>query len=100
MRREPVTTEALLWKLLRNRRLDGLKFRRQVPIGPYVADFVCFRHRIVVEADGPGHSQQVAYDADRDRWLKHEGFRVLRFSNEVIREETEAVLETILREVR
>ena len=46
-------TERFLWKLLRGRRLEGFKFRRQVPIGPYVVDFLCLRHRLVVEADGP-----------------------------------------------
>jgi len=100
MRRAPVTTEALLWKLLRDRRLGDLKFRRQVPIGRYVADFVCLRHRLVVEADGLSHDQQIEYDAERDRWFQSEGFRVLRFSNQDVHEETEAVLETILRAVQ
>jgi very-short-patch-repair endonuclease len=69
----------LLWRLLRDRRLDGLKFRRQRPIGRYVADFVCLRHRLIVEADGPHHD--AARDAVRDAWLSGQGFRVLRFSN-------------------
>ena len=52
MRRDPVANERALWKLLRDRRLGGLKFRRQVPIGRYIADFLCLRHRLIVEADG------------------------------------------------
>jgi very-short-patch-repair endonuclease len=76
------STERDLWRLLRDRRLDGLKFRRQVPIGPYVADFVCLRHRLIVEADGPFHDPD--RDATRDAWLARQGFRVLRFSNHEI----------------
>lgn len=82
MRREPVVHERKLWALLRDRRLEGLKFRRQVVIGPYVADFVCLRHRLIVEADGPFHDE--ARDAVRDAWLTAQGFRVLRFPNQKI----------------
>jgi very-short-patch-repair endonuclease len=79
MRREPTATERLLWKLLRDRRLEHLKFRRQTPIGPYIADFVCFERRLIVEADGPFHDPE--RDAARDAWLRGQSFRVLRFSN-------------------
>jgi very-short-patch-repair endonuclease len=79
LRREAPATEQQLWRLLRDRRLDGLKFRRQLPIGRYVADFVCLRHRLIIEADGPHHD--AARDAERDAWLKTQGFRVLRFQN-------------------
>jgi very-short-patch-repair endonuclease len=79
LRRNPSATERLLWQRLRQRRLDGLKFRRQTPLGPYVLDFVCLRHRLIVEADGPFHDP--AHDAERDAWLTAKGFRVLRFSN-------------------
>jgi len=71
--------EQRLWALLRDRRLEGLKFRRQLPIGRYVADFVCLRHRLIVEADGPHHNE--ARDAVRDAWLRTQGFRVIRFKN-------------------
>jgi len=83
LRRRSSMTERLLWDLLRDRRLEGLKFRRQVPMGPYILDFVCFSHRLAVEADGPFHDAE--YDAHRDRWLAARGFRVLRFSNGDIR---------------
>ena len=86
--------ERVLWRLLRNRRLDDLKFRRQVPIGPYIVDFVCFGARLIVEADGPLHDP--AADAVRDAWLKREGFVVLRFPNSQISQEPEAVLADIL----
>jgi len=82
LREQAPSTEQLLWRLLRDRRLDGLKFRRQLPIGRYVADFVCLRHRLVVEADGPHHDE--ARDAQRDAWLSGQGFRVLRFKNEAL----------------
>lgn len=55
MRRTPSVAERVLWKLLRGRQLEGCKFRRQVPVGPYIADFVCFEHRLIVEADSALH---------------------------------------------
>jgi very-short-patch-repair endonuclease len=82
MRREPSATERFLWKILRDRRLEGLKFRRQFPIGRYIADFVCLRHRLIVEADGPFHDAE--RDAERDAWLTSQGFRILRFTNDEI----------------
>ncbi len=82
LRQKAPSTERFLWRLLRDRRLDGLKFRRQVPLGPYVLDFVCHRHRLVVEADGPFHDPE--HDALRDAFLAAQGFRVLRFTNHEI----------------
>src|SRR3954471_11970593 len=96
MRRGPVLYERRLWKLLRDRRLEGLKFRRQVVIGRYVADFVCFRHRLIVEADGPMHEQRSVQDAERDAWLRDEGFRVLRFENRQIENQGHEVIAAIL----
>jgi very-short-patch-repair endonuclease len=95
MRREPVANERALWKLLRDRRLDGLKFRRQVPIGRYIVDFACFQHRLIVEADGPTHVDSVR-DRERDEWLRAEGFRVLRFENRLIEQKPQAVLDSIV----
>jgi very-short-patch-repair endonuclease len=82
--------------LLRDRRLEGLKFRRQVPLGRYVADFLCLRHRLVVEADGPHHEDGL-HDETRDAWLRAQGFRVLRFINRRIQDGPDAVLTEILR---
>ena len=76
LRRNALDTERLLWSLLRDRRLEGLKFRRQVPLGPYVLDFVCLRHRLVIEADGPFHDPE--RDAVRDAWLDSKGFREIQ----------------------
>lgn len=78
---QPVT-EHDLWKCLRDRRLGDFKFRRQVPLGPYVVDFACLGRRLIVEADSPFHN--VEADASRDAWLATQGFRVLRFSNREI----------------
>lgn len=98
MRRAPAVHERRLWALLRDRRLEGLKFRRQMVIGPYVADFVCLRHRLIVEADGPFHDP--VRDAERDAWLTGQNFRVLRFPNGMIDHEGWRVIAAILEAVR
>ncbi|MFE9082636.1 endonuclease domain-containing protein [Brevundimonas sp. NPDC003935] len=95
MRREPALYERRLWAILRDRRLEGLKFRRQVVIGRYVADFVCLRHRLIVEADGPLHDNRTQ-DAARDEWLRTQGFRVLRFPNQQIENRPHEVLAAII----
>jgi very-short-patch-repair endonuclease len=97
LRRASTATERDLWRLLRDRRLEGLKFRRQVPLGPYVLDFVCLRHRLVVEADGPFHDPD--RDAARDAWLAGQGFRVLRFANGQIGAADHEVIAQILASV-
>lgn len=80
LHRDAPAMERFLWRLLRDRRLAGLKFRRQLPIGRYVVDFVCLRHRLIIEADGPYHDE--VRDAQRDAWLTSQGFHVLRFKND------------------
>ena len=84
-------------QLLRDRRLGGLKFRRQFTFedGPYIVDFICFRHRLIVEADGPQHDAR-AQDAARDDWLRGQGFQVLRFPNQQIENHGEQVVGAIL----
>jgi len=74
-----------LWRALRGSRLAGLKFRRQVPIGRYFVDFLCVEHALVVELDGPPHDdpRQRAHDEARDAWLRGQGYRVLRFPNDL-----------------
>lgn len=79
LRKNQTKPEARLWAMLRNR-ANGFKFRRQVPRGPYVLDFVCMERRFVVEVDGGQHCES-AYDAERDAWLAARGFRVMRFWN-------------------
>ena len=88
--------ESLLWQQLRGRRFQGFKFRRQHPIGPYIVDFAAMRHRLVVEADGGQHNGD-ARDARRDAWLAGQGYRVLRFWNHEVLQNTELVLEEIWR---
>lgn len=96
MRSTPALYERRLWKVLRDRRLEGLKFRRQEVIGRYIVDFVCFRHRLIVEADGPLHDERVVEDAERDAWLRSENFRVLRFPNNQIENRSHEVVAAIL----
>src|SRR5438128_1331470 len=95
LRREMSRTEWRIWYRLRGRRLLGRKFRRQVPIGPYFADFACLEARLVVEVDGEHHGDQLVHDARRDRWLGEMGFRVLRFWVAELDENIEGVIETI-----
>ena len=83
-RSAPTDAEVALWILLKDRRLHGFKFRRQAPIGPYVADFTCHALKLVIEADGGIHRLTEARDADRDAWLAEAGYTVLRFDNSAI----------------
>jgi very-short-patch-repair endonuclease len=95
LRRQGADAEHLLWKHLRGRRLAGYKFRRQVVIEPYIVDFVCFEARLIVEADGGQHIEQVKYDSRRTDILQSMGYEVMRFWNHEILEDTNAVLEQI-----
>ena len=95
MRKHPTEAERKLWRLLRNHRLAHTKWKRQQPIGRYIADFVCLEHRLIVEADGAQHIDS-AYDATRDTWLLGEGFLLLRFYNHDILANSEGVLTAIL----
>ncbi|WP_348643368.1 DUF559 domain-containing protein [Mesorhizobium sp. B2-7-1] len=99
MRREPTEAEDRLWRELRGRRLDDIKFRRQVPMGRYVADFVCAEARLIVEIDGSQHAES-RHDQERDAELKARGFRVLRFWNDDVLKELDAVCDTIIAYVR
>ena len=85
-RRNNVTAEAIVWRVLRDRRSEGFKFRRQVPIGAYIADFICFEKRLIVEIDGPSHetTSQRRHDTVRDTWFRQEGFKILRLPNDLV----------------
>ena len=98
LRSTATAAEAALWKRLRARKLNGLKFVRQEPIGPYFADFACRECRLVVEIDGATHStpEEVAGDARRTAFLAGEGWRVVRFGNVEVAGNMNGVLETIL----
>ncbi|WP_435103172.1 endonuclease domain-containing protein [Arhodomonas sp. AD133] len=94
LRRNMTDAERLLWRHLRAHRLNGQKFRRQQPIGPYIVDFVHFRARLIVECDGGQHNESAA-DHRRDTWLQAQGFTVLRYWNHQILNETDNVLNDI-----
>jgi len=94
MRRTLTDAERKLWYALRDRRMQALKFRRQAPVGPYITDFLCVQHRLVVEVDGSQHAQS-SRDATRDAWLQREGYRGLRFWNHEVLTTRENVLATI-----
>ena len=87
--------EDLLWKSLRGRRLGGLKFRRQHPIGPFVVDFFCVERRLAIELDGEVHDEQQEHDAEREALLVSAGFRVIRFTNEAVQKQLSTVLASI-----
>jgi adenine-specific DNA-methyltransferase len=96
LRRNDTDAEARLWNALRARRLGGWKWKRQVPVGPYFADFLCHEAGLVVELDGGQHSEQIAYDERRTAHLARCGFRVLRFWNHAVLENSDGVCFTIL----
>jgi very-short-patch-repair endonuclease len=98
LRREATQTEAKLWQHLRNRQLNGAKFTRQVPIGPFIADFACRTAMLVIEIDGATHEtpEQLEHDAMRSAFLAEQGYRVIRFRNEDIFGDLEPVLEIIM----
>jgi very-short-patch-repair endonuclease len=94
-RRDSTPAERKLWSRLRSRKLNGVKFRRQVWLGPYIADFLCAEARLIVEVDGDTHSGQFAYDQRRTDWLACEGFRVVRVTNADVMQNIDGVLELI-----
>lgn len=96
LRHDSTGPEKALWRELRNRRLGRLKFRRQVPIGPYVVDFLCEYHHLVVELDGDSHVGRAVHDGKRTAFLESKGFRVIRFDNDSVLREVESVLAGIL----
>ncbi|MCA0395433.1 MAG: endonuclease domain-containing protein [Proteobacteria bacterium] len=96
LRNHPTDAERRLWQHLRGRQLDGCKFRRQHPFGDYILDFVCLERKAVVEVDGSQHSDRIAHDAERTRFLHDRGFVILRFWNNEVFENIEGVLEVIM----
>jgi very-short-patch-repair endonuclease len=98
MRKTPTPAERALWYLLRDRRFSGHKFRRQVPVGPFIADFLNYDARLIIEADGGQHADN-ASDEARTRWLEAQGFRVLRFWNHEILTQRETVAKRLFLEL-
>ena len=89
--------ESYLWRHLRFRQIAGHKFRRQRPIGPYIVDFICLEKKVVIELDGGQHAETEISDHTRDKWLRAHGYVVLRFWNNEVLREVEAIKEAILR---
>ncbi|MEO8349288.1 MAG: DUF559 domain-containing protein [Acidobacteriota bacterium] len=97
LRRRSTVMEAKLWSCLRARRLDGARFRRQHPIGRWIADFYCPESKLVIELDGGGHAapEKAASDVERDNAFREHGIRVLRFWNTDIHLNVDGVLQRI-----
>ena len=93
LRKRPTEAEKFMWRYLKSRQLEGLKFRRQEPIGNYVVDFVCYEKKIIVEIDGGQHC--VERDGNRDRWLESQNFKILRFWNTEVLKNSQGVWEVI-----
>ncbi|MEJ7626408.1 MAG: DUF559 domain-containing protein [Ferruginibacter sp.] len=93
----PTEAEDTMWQILRNRNVDDLKFRRQHPVAGYIPDFVCLENKLIVEIDGGYHDEQEEkiFDAAREEWLKEFGFSMIRFSNEEVKNNVEAVKKKI-----
>ncbi len=95
LRSNQTDAELRLWYHLRGHRFLGLKFKRQKPVGPYIIDFICREHHLIIELDRGQHLDRVGYDRQRDRYLEGRGFRVLRFWNNDVLSDSLAVLEVI-----
>ncbi len=95
LRKNSTDAERLLWRHLKAKQLDGLKFRRQEQIGSFIADFVCYERGIIVEADGGQHALEKEKDEERTQWLNSQGFTVLRFWNNEILTNIDGVMEVI-----
>ena len=102
LRRRMTKAEVILWQSLRRGQLDGHHFRRQVPIGPYIADFACAKHKLIVEVDGATHAEdhELAYDTRRTAFLADHGWALCRVSNLEVYENLSGVLEGISIDLR
>jgi len=102
LRHDQTNAEKLLWYSLRNRRLFGLKFRRQYPVGPYILDFYCHKYKLCVELDGGQHyeSAGIQHDVQRQAFLTSQNIHTLRFSNNDVLQNLEGILWQITEAVR
>ena len=99
MRADATRPEDILWQMVKDRRIAGFKFRRQVPLKGCILDFVCFEARLIVEVDGWQHAQSVR-DAVRDQVFRADGFRILRFWNDEVTDNPDGVHSVIQAELR
>jgi very-short-patch-repair endonuclease len=89
--------ERILWSFLKNKGINNVKFRRQVPIGKYIVDFLCYEKDLIIEIDGSQHAEaQKEYDLKRDKYLSNRGYKVTRFWNNDITENLEGVVNRII----
>jgi very-short-patch-repair endonuclease len=95
LRSQLTDAERKLWYYIRARRFQGIKFRRQVPLGPFIVDFLCDRARLVIELDGGQHTERKASDAARTQWLESRGYSVIRYWNNEVLNNIEGVLENL-----
>ncbi|ODS32860.1 MAG: deoxyribonuclease [Candidatus Scalindua rubra] len=97
LRRKSTDTERFLWRHIKAKQLEGLKFRRQQPIGNYIVDFVCFEKRVIIEIDGGQHTSDAEKKKDfiRDKWFEEQGYKVLRFWNNEVLTNMNGVLEVV-----
>jgi very-short-patch-repair endonuclease len=96
LRRDQTSSEARLWEALRAGRLEGWKWRRQAPVGPFIVDFLCLDAALAIEVDGGIHEEQISYDARRDAYLRTRGLQVLRFENSEVQTGLDRVCSAIL----
>jgi very-short-patch-repair endonuclease len=94
LRRNQTEAEAVLWKYLKNRQLDGFKFRRQHTLGYYICDFACLEAKLIVELDGGQHNEVIiaGNDEERTNWFKSQGYKLIRFGNNDVLENIERVI--------
>ncbi len=97
LRRNETEAEQIIWSWLRNKQLNGVKFRRQQPMGDYIVDFISFDRNLIIEIDGGQHNDNHNADKDalRTKWLESHGFRVMRFWNNAVKENPEGVFDTL-----
>jgi very-short-patch-repair endonuclease len=99
LRGDTTDAELCLWRALRDRQIHGFKFKRQVPQGPYVIDFICIDRKLIIEVDGGQHMRQADADRRRTEYFERGGYRVLRFWNNEVLKNLDGVLETIVTEL-
>ena len=99
-RKNPTEAEKIVWELLRNRRFNNYKFRRQQPVYRYIFDFVCIEKKIAIEIDGEIHRNTKEYDAEKDSFVKAAGFKILRIKNEVIEKSPDVFLDLLNRMIK
>jgi len=97
LRKRQTDAERVLWNKLRNKQMEGVKFRRQQPIGSYIVDFVSLERKLIIEIDGGQHNERKVREKDqeREKWLKEKGYQILRFWNNDVLTNIEGVLERI-----